>query len=323
VPDPLSLRAVRVIDLDDGMSELRAPLPSVLAQGILDRLTRMGREVADAEEQTIRDAKVTAREAERDADRLAKLIEVDGADTDLPMSPDAEPACRAQADAARERARTARAHAGHLVATRRSLDEIRADILADLLLASDPQGHVGRTKTGLGAIAASVQVTVPVLSLLDSPVDDPFDAITLTGYGPVDPATARELAAGAPGWDRILTHPISSAVLAVDRYKPTKKMRRHLAVRDQHCRFPGCRQPTARSDVDHTIDHALGGPTEHTNLAHLCRRHHVLKHHSTWSVKQRSGGVLEWTSPTGRCYPDHSAAGVHFATDAEFDPAPF
>ncbi|MDT0186306.1 hypothetical protein Q9S36_39575 [Microbacterium sp. ARD31] len=79
------------------MSELRAPLPSVLAQGILDRLTRMGREVADAEAQTIRDAKVTAREAERDADRLAKLIEVDGADTDLPMSPDAEPACRAQA----------------------------------------------------------------------------------------------------------------------------------------------------------------------------------------------------------------------------------
>jgi hypothetical protein len=36
-----------------------------------------------------------------------------------------------------------------------------------------------------------------------------------------------------------------------------------------------------------------------------------------------SGGVLEWTSPTGRCYPDHSAAAVHFATDAEFDPAPF
>jgi hypothetical protein len=166
-------------------------------------------------------------------------------------------------------------------------------------------------------------VTVPVLTLLDSPVDDPFDAVTLAGHGPIDPATARELAHHAPGWDRILTHPISGAVLAVDRYQPTKKMRRFLAVRDRHCRFPGCRQSTSRSDADHTMDWAHGGSTSVSNLAHLCRRHHTLKHHTPWSVTQKPGGVLEWTSPTGAVYPDHPASGVHFSTDPECDPPPF
>ena len=30
----------------------------------------------------------------------------------------------------------------------------------------------------------------------------------------------------------------------------------------------------------------------------------MLKHHSPWHVDQTSGGVLEWTSPTGRTYID-------------------
>jgi hypothetical protein len=206
---------------------------------------------------------------------------------------------------------------------RRSLDAIRADLVADLLLTADPTAHIGTTETGLGAILATVQITVPVLSLIDSPADDPFDAVTLAGYGPVDPDTARELTRTAAGWDRILTHPISGAVLAVDRYRPTKKMRRALAVRDQHCRFPGCRQSTSRSDLDHSIDWQLGGKTEVANLGHLCRRHHTLKHHTPWRVVHKPGGVLEWTSPTGRIYPDRPAGAVHFATDGEFDAAPF
>ncbi len=155
--------------------------------------------------------------------------------------------------------------------TPRTLDQIRVDLLVDLLLASDPVGHVGTTDTGLGAIRATVQVTVPVLTLLDDRVADPFEAVTLGGFGPIDADTARSLAATAPGWDRILTHPISGAVLGVDRYQPSKEMRRHLQVRDQHCRFPGCRMSTRRSDADHTIDFQFGGPTEVSNLAHLCR----------------------------------------------------
>ncbi len=100
-------------------------------------------------------------------------------------------------------------------------------------------------------------------------------------------------------------------------------MRRSLAVRDQHCRFPGCRQPTTRSDLDHTHDWAHGGTTHTRNLAHLCRRHHTLKHHTPWTVTQKPDGTLEWTSPTGTTYPDHPTSTIHFTTDPEHDPPPF
>ncbi|MDE0545285.1 HNH endonuclease signature motif containing protein [Microbacterium sp. C7(2022)] len=294
-------RSARAFDLDDGMAELHATGPAVLIHGLVARLTTMGIAVRDADASALRDARAEVKAAERAARE---------ADTE----DDAE-RLAAVRDAARDRAKD-------LADARRTLDEIRFDLLADLLLTADPMAHIGDRETGLGAIRATVQVTIPALTLLDSPVDDPFDATTLAGHGPIHPDTARELAAHAPGWDRILTHPVSGRVVAVDRYRPSKKMRRFLTVRDQHCRFPGCRQPASRSDADHTIDWAHGGTTSVGNLAHLCRRHHTLKHHTPWKVTQSRDGILHWTSPTGRVYPDHPTSSVRFATDAESDPVP-
>lgn len=75
------------------------------------------------------------------------------------------------------------------------------------------------------------------------------------------------LAGAASGWGRVLTHPISAAMLAVDRYRPGEPLKRHLRARDQGCRFPGCGMPVRDSDLDHTEDgaaesHAQGGITE-------------------------------------------------------------
>ena len=92
-------------------------------------------------------------------------------------------------------------------------------------------------------------------------------------------------------------------------------------MRDQHCRFPGCRLALWRCDLDHTHDAAEGGPTELSNLAHLCRRHHILKHNTPWTVVQKPGGILEWVSPTGRVYPDVPVSTVMFRASGE--PPPF
>lgn len=38
--------------------------------------------------------------------------------------------------------------------------------------------------------------------------------------------------------------------------------------------------------VDHTIEYSAGGPTTITNMGHLCRDHHLLKHHGGWNLTQ-------------------------------------
>jgi hypothetical protein len=197
------------------------------------------------------------------------------------------------------------------------MDQLRADILTDTLLTPAPDADPTRTDDGpgiLGAIRAKVQIVVPALTLLGS-TDHPAD---LVGRSPIDPDTARELArlTRSP-WERILTHPVTGTVLHVDTYQRTTAIDRYLRARDQHCRFPGCRQPAIRCEVDHTLDHALGGHTDCPNLAHLCQRHHSMKQFTAWRVRQLADGILEWTSPLGRTYTEHPPPlGVHFTPTA-------
>lgn len=191
----------------------------------------------------------------------------------------------------------------------RTMDQLRADIAADTLLCAGPQDCVAGT--GLDAIRATVQVTLPVLTMTGT-ANEPC---LLAGFGPIDSGTARALAAGAAGWERVMTSPLTGCVLAVDRYRPGASLDRFLAARDERCRFPGCRQPVWRCDIDHTVDAAHGGATSHCNLAHLCRRHHVMKHSTAWTVEQLSPGVLVWTSPTGRKHTDRPEPVVRFIAD--------
>jgi hypothetical protein len=259
-------RSVFVRDIEDGMAELSAVLPAVLAHGIHDRLTQMAHHV-------------------RTAARAEAAVAADEADAEESATPTDE----------------------------RTMDQLRADILTDLALAASPVA----SGDGLDAITAHVQVTIPVLTLAG--VHD--DGADLAGAGPIDPDTARRLAANAPGWDRVMTHPITGAILAIDRYRVTADLERALRVRDEHCRFPGCRQPPWRCDRDHTHDAARGGRTCLQNLECLCRRHHILKHATEWGVRQLGGGTLEWTSPTGLTYIDIPPTTLRFVPDG--DPPPF
>ena len=181
----------------------------------------------------------------------------------------------------------------------RTRDQLRTDLALDLLLTGAPDGH--DTPDGLlAAITGTVSVTVPVTTLMGigtTPAE-------LDGHTPVDVDTARRLAGTASGWDRVLTHPITGTLLAVDRYRPSADLKRHLTARDQRCRFPGCGKTAQDSDIDHHHDAAHGGPTTEPNLGHLCRRHHTLKHHTPWHIEPRTDGRYAWTSPTGTTYID-------------------
>ncbi len=194
----------------------------------------------------------------------------------------------------------------------RTLTQLRADVLSDLLIDGHTDGHPDAnllTRPNLGAgIRARVLVTVPVLTLLGRS----SEPAVLEGYGPIDIDTARELAAGAPGFVRILTHPETGAVLSLgrDRYTIPPDLRAWLRMRDETCRAPGCGAPARRCDLDHTKDWQYHGLTNHDNLSHLCPKHHDQKHHTKWTVEHLGDGDLQWISPTGHRYVTEPATRV-------------
>jgi hypothetical protein len=121
---------------------------------------------------------------------------------------------------------------------------------------------------------------------------------------PIDADTARRLAAVAPSFTRILTHPETGVVLSVGRkrYRPPPDLARYIRLRDGTCRFPGCNRRARHTQIDHTIQRQDGGPTQWDNLACLCEKHHHLKDETVWKVVQLDHGILQWTSPAGRVY---------------------
>ena len=279
-------RCVRVQAGADGMSDLIATLPTVIADGIVDRLTRQAREIINARAHA-------------------------GA-ADAPDTPDT----RADANGGSPDADTTIRDGSSIVDDARTIDQVRADVLSDLLLAGTPALDPTGTGDGdgtLGAIRAHVQVAVSALTLMGQD-DGPAD---LAGRSPIDANTARELAGNATSWDRLLTHPVTGTVLECDSYRPTAAMVRLLRARDRHCRFPGCRQPAIRCELDHTIAASEGGGTHVCNLANLFKRHHDVKHHTRWRVRQLPGGRLIWTSPTGRVYREDAPPPLVAFTSAE------
>lgn len=275
-------RRITITDLDDGMSEVLLIAPTFEAHAVHERLTQMGRAIK------------TDRSRARGTFRKEHgYLPEDG--WTAPVSgevDDSDPVAIAATD-------------------RRTMDQLRVDLLMDLLLTAAPSGHdlvAAGTGSSLSGVRASVHVTVPASQLID-----PDDGVAwIDGGALISPDTARIVAGETVGWERIFHRPADGAITAVDHYRPSAAQRRALVARDMTCRFPGCRVSAHRCDVDHTHDYARGGPTELTNLESLCTAHHQMKHQDAWRVRQVGGGVLEWTAPTGRVVTDEPISRVFF-----------
>lgn len=188
---------------------------------------------------------------------------------------------------------TVSAHANLLMAseTDRPLGQLRADVFRDSLIDGWP-GQTG--KKGLPFVG----LTIPALELLTDPERG---TANLEGYGPIPIGVAVRLAARAPSLRPILTDPWTGSVLDLGRkrYKPSKALRDFLRVRDEHCRFPGCRRPPELSEFDHIDDWAAGGETSVGNAQLLCKRHQIYKHVLGWQAVYLGNGSLQWRTPHG------------------------
>jgi hypothetical protein len=97
------------------------------------------------------------------------------------------------------------------------------------------------------------------------------------------------------------------------RYRPSATLQAFVRSRDLTCRFPGCRVPAQRCDIDHVVPYPIG-PTHPSDLMCLCRKHHLLKTFWTgdWSVVLATDGSATWTSPTGTTYLTHPGSRALF-----------
>jgi len=173
----------------------------------------------------------------------------------------------------------------------RTMDQVRADVFADLL-----NGRHLKQGKGRGMVDINVELTT-LAGLSENPGE-------LRGYGPIIADVARQVAEDQPTAEHRVTvteggEPIWTGTT---RRRPTTHQQRQVEARNPTCVFPGCRMPAAESDLDHTHDWAEGGPTEVDNLAPLCRHDHQLKHTASWRLERAGPGHYQWTTPLGHTY---------------------
>lgn len=174
----------------------------------------------------------------------------------------------------------------------RTIDQIRADILLDLLCGARDQAPSGR-----------VEITVG-LDTLAALSEEPGD---LSGYGPVIADIARQVAeASIDGeWRFTITDPATGLPIhdGTTRRRPTAAQRRTVEARDRTCVFPGCRMPAAQCDLDHRVPWARRKSTSAVGLDAACRHDHVtVRHRIGWRHRPLPGGDHLWISPLGHRY---------------------
>ena len=177
-----------------------------------------------------------------------------------------------------------------------SADNKRADALT-AILSSALATHADDARPHRRPVTVNVTIDLPtLLGLAENPGQ-------LSGYGAIPASVARELASDAT-WKRFITDPQTGNLLDYGRekYEPPQALVDFLLARDRTCRFPGCRQPATRGDIDHAQSWQSGGETKPENLGLLCRRHHRLKTHGRWALVSNPDGSCEWTSPVGKKY---------------------
>jgi hypothetical protein len=122
------------------------------------------------------------------------------------------------------------------------------------------------------------------------------------GTGWVSPATTATLLDTA---DLVRDLPDITTLTDSTCYRFTTLHRATAVGRDARCRFPGCKVPADRCELDHIInspftDPTSDGPTSIRNCACLCRTHHQLKTKKLWKVRTPDDGItLHWIGPAG------------------------
>jgi hypothetical protein len=152
---------------------------------------------------------------------------------------------------------------------------------------------------GLTTVAGTALANLPAIAVTDEISGQLLALTTAAGLRAAATCSRRACRTGK----RPCTHPADGPGLgpppATPGYRPSVPLERFVAARDRRCRFPGCRAPAIRCDLDHNMPWPAG-TTSADNLCCLCRHHHRLSHQAPgWTMRRLPDGGLEWTTPGG------------------------
>jgi uncharacterized protein DUF222/HNH endonuclease len=157
----------------------------------------------------------------------------------------------------------------------RSVRERHGDALSQI---------VHRAANPHGGARARITVTLDLGKLLDG-----IGTATLSSGCPLAPKAVRRLACDADIIPVVLGSKSVPLDVGQSRRLVKPGQRAALVARDRGCAYPGCCQPAQYTDAHHIRHWADGGPTDVDNLVLLCRLHHLMLHHSAWTVHIRDG----------------------------------
>lgn len=116
------------------------------------------------------------------------------------------------------------------------------------------------------------------------------------------PETVRRLACDATIIPTVLGAAGAVVDLGMDVRLFTPAQVKRLWLRDGHCTYPGCDMPPQWADAHHLVHWADRGPTDLSNAALLCERHHTIVHTRRYAgvlVEDNSGTRVEWDLAVG------------------------
>ncbi|GGF41647.1 hypothetical protein GCM10011366_06690 [Ornithinimicrobium tianjinense] len=143
---------------------------------------------------------------------------------------------------------------------------------------------LGRGLGHPGAPPSTARASVIITVRADPSTGHPTGAAT-TQTGQVFPARAAGPSACTGDLTPVVLGPHGEPLaLGSTQRLATPGQYKALIVRDEHCVFPGCTVPGTWCEAHHATWWSRGGPTDLTNLALLCTRHHQQVHDKDLTV---------------------------------------
>ena len=194
----------------------------------------------------------------------------------------------------------------------------RADANDEAVSRESTAGRVDAAEDALGALAAAADTDRQALAdllargagtgLADRPRIALVDALSGALVSLTDlPALRRTAHCGRPACRRrpdrcthdLTNRPALGAPPPTDGYRAGAALDRFIRARDRRCRFPGCRNPVSKGELDHRVAWPHG-PTDVTNLAGFCTADHRAKHQALGLTVDIADDatILEVTTPS-------------------------